>query len=184
MGKSTCAGLFARAGLPVVDTDDLARQLTEPGTPALSEISDVFGKRVVASDGGLNRRELAQIVFADSAARMRLEAILHPRITELWSSQAELWRSTLTPAGIVVIPLLFETQAEERFDATICVACTARTQEERLKPRGWTAGEVARRISAQMPLEQKMNRSDYVLWSEGELTVLEAQVRRILSTSE
>ena len=93
MGKSTAAQFLRQHGAQVIDTDELARQLVEPGQPALMEIQAVFGKSVVAPDGRLRRDELAQIIFPDPAARKKLEDILHPRIRERWLAQVETWRA-------------------------------------------------------------------------------------------
>jgi dephospho-CoA kinase len=138
MGKSAAAKLLAERGVAVIDTDLIARQAVEPGEPALRELAVQFGEEVIGSDGGLIREKLAQIVFADPESRRKLEAILHPRIRSAWLRQLELSRGEGASEAVVVIPLLFETNAAVHFDATVCVACSARTQEERLKIRGWT----------------------------------------------
>src|ERR1700688_405258 len=91
MGKSTAAQFLHERGAKVVDTDKLARQLVEPGWPALAEIQKMFGRNVVAPDGQLRRDVLAQIVFTDPAARQKLETILHPRIRECWLAEVETW---------------------------------------------------------------------------------------------
>ena len=181
MGKSTSAQLLQARGVPVVDTDDLARQVVEPGQPALAEVLAAFDPQIAAPDGRLRRDELARRVFADSAARLRLEGILHPRIRELWRAQMEAWRAEGRPLAVVVIPLLFETKAEAELDATICVACSAATQQERLRARGWPAEQIQQRLQAQLPTEQKIARADYLIWPEGSLDVHAAQVDRILS---
>ena len=87
MGKSTAAQFLRARGAQVVDTDELARQLVQPGQPALAEIQAEFGKAIIASNGRLRREELAEIIFADAAARKKLETILHPRIRERWLAQ-------------------------------------------------------------------------------------------------
>jgi dephospho-CoA kinase len=181
MGKTAAERLLRERGVPVVDTDALARQVVEPGQPALDEIQRVFGAEVIDTDGQLRREELARLVFADPAARQQLEAITHPRIRELWRAQVENWREQGCPAAVVAIPLLFETKAEADFDAVICVACTAQTQQRRLQERGWTAEQVRQRIAAQWPVEKKMALADYVVWSEGGLEVLASQLERILA---
>ena len=167
MGKSTAAELFRVCGAQIADTDKLARQLVELGQPALAEIQKVFGQKVIASDGRLRRDELAKIVFADAAQRKKLEAILHPRIRESWLAQIEMWRKENCKLAIVVIPLLFETQAELQFDKIICVACSAANQQKRLLERGWTLEQIKQRIAAQMPVDQKIARSDFVIWTDG-----------------
>jgi dephospho-CoA kinase len=169
MGKSTAAGFFLQFGARVVDTDDLARELVQPGQPALLEIQSEFGNGIIGADGQLKRSELARLVFSDVAARQRLEAILHPRIRARWQAQVEIWRSEKVSLALVVIPLLFETAAENYFDKIICVACSPAGQRERLAARGWTSDQIQDRIAAQWPTEQKMARSHYVLWTEGAL---------------
>jgi len=180
MGKSAAAALLRERGVPVVDTDQLARDIVEPGQPALAEIQRVFGKAITGSDGQLRRDALAQIVFADPAARHSLEQITHPRILELWQRQIQVWRAEARPCAVVVIPLLFETGAEKEMDATICVACSAATQRARLRERGWTPEQIESRLAAQWPVERKIARADFVAWSEGALAVLGAQLERIL----
>ena len=180
MGKSTSARLFQERGVPVVDTDDLARKVVEPGQPALAEILAAFGPEMIGPEGRLRRDEMARRVFADSAARQQLEGILHPRIRELWRAQVEVWRAEGRPLALVVIPLLFETKAEAELDATICVACSAATQQERLRSRGWTPEQIEQRLKAQWPTEQKMARADYLIWTEAGLDVHAAQIDRIL----
>ena len=180
MGKSASAALFRARGIPVVDTDDLARQVVEPGQPALTEVVAAFGPQITGPDGRLRRDELARRVFADSAARQRLEQILHPRIRTLWRAQMETWRAERRAIAVVVIPLLFETKAEAELDVTICVACSAATQQERLRARGWTPEQIEQRLKAQWPTEQKMTRADYLIWTEASLDVHAAQIERIL----
>jgi len=180
MGKSACAQLLQWRGAAVVDTDELARQVVAPGQPALAEVRKVFGSNVVGPDGQLQREKLAKMVFADPAARKKLEDILHPRIQELWHAQIEAWRKENRPSAVVVIPLLFETNAEVAFDTVICVACSAATQRERLLVRGWTEDQIRQRIAAQMPIEEKMARSNHVIWTEAGMDVHAQQVYRIV----
>ena len=180
MGKSTCARLLQARGVAVVDTDELARQIVEPGQPALEEVVEEFGSKVLGGKGRLQRGVLAQIVFGDAEARQKLEAILHPRIRNLWQAQSATWRAEGRQFAAVVIPLLFETTAESQFDSVICVACSVTTQRERLRARGWTDEQLQQRIVAQMPVEKKMLRSNYVVWTEGSLDVHADQLHRIV----
>ena len=180
MGKSTAADLLRQRRLPVVDSDVIARQLVEPGQPALAEIEQLFGKEIISHDGHLRRDALAQLVFADADARRKLEEILHPRIRAAWAAQLEAWRAQGCPVAVAVIPLLFETDAARQFDATICVACSANTQRRRLRDRGWTDQQIEQRILAQLPAEEKMLLADFVVWTEGPLDLHEAQLDRIL----
>jgi dephospho-CoA kinase len=181
MGKSTAAQLLRSRGAAVVDTDDLARQVVEPGQPALAEVREAFGAEIVGPDGRLRRDELARRVFADPAARQRLEALLHPPIRALWRAQVETWRAEGRPLAVIVIPLLFETKAEAELDATICVACSAATQHQRLLARGWSPEHIEQRLQAQWPVETKMACADYVVWTEAGLDVHAMQIERILA---
>lgn len=180
-GKSTAAVILARHGLPVIDTDDLARELVNPGQPALKEIVAAFGNAVLDQAGALDRAALAQLVFSDAGRRQQLEAILHPRIRQRWLAQVAGWQAANLPFGVVVIPLLFETHAETHFDSIVCTACTAATQRKRLIARGWSDPQIASRLSAQMPLEQKMAAANYVIWTEGALEIHERQLALLLS---
>ena len=180
MGKSTAAKLLHERGIPVVDTDELARQLVQPGQPALAEIQSTFGPGIVGADGQLRRDELARLVFADAAARQKLEAILHPRIRDRWLAQIAAWRAAGHAAAVVVIPLLFETRAEKNFEKIIFVACSTATQRERLLARGWTAEQIRQRIAAQWPVEKKMALAHHVVWTEGDPDALTAQLARII----
>ncbi len=181
MGKSTAADFLRARGAQVVDTDELARQLVQPGQPALAKIQAEFGKSIVASDGRLRRDELARIVFTDAAARQKLETILHPRIRERWLAQVETWRGENRALAVVVIPLLFETRAESHFNKIICVACSAPTQRQRLLSRGWTPEQIKQRLAAQWPVEQKISRADFVVWTDGNLDNHAKQIERILT---
>lgn len=183
MGKSTAAALLQARGVAVVDTDDLARQIVMPGQPALAEIRESFGAGFVGEDGQLRRGELARLVFADEVARKRLEAITHPRIRELWREQVAAWRNEGRNLAVVVIPLLFETQAEAEFDAVICIACTTATQRQRLRARGWSDQEIVNRQAAQLPVEQKMAGSQHVIWTEVGLEIHDQQLGRVLESN-
>jgi len=180
MGKSTAAGFLLQLGASVVDTDDLARDLVQPGQPALAEIKNAFGACVLSADGSIRRPELARRVFSDPAARQQLEAILHPRIRERWQTLANEWRVKNISLGVVVIPLLYETQAECAFDKVICVACSSASQRQRLQSRSWSPEQIHQRMAAQLPVEQKMARAHFVLWTEGTLDVSRQQLAAIL----
>jgi len=180
MGKSVAADLFRARDIPVVDTDELAHQLVEPGQPALARVLAAFGPGIARPDGWLRRDELARIVFSDPAARKRLENILHPLIRARWRAQVETWRVEGRPLAVVVIPLLFETGAEAEVDATICVACSAATQHQRLLARGWSSEQIHQRLQAQWPIEKKIAAADYVIWTEADLDLHAAQLDRIL----
>lgn len=180
MGKSTAAEFLRQAGVAVVDTDKIAREVVEPGKPALEEIRREFGAHFIGQNGRLLRSELARLVFSDAAARSKLEAILHPRIRAAWQQEVEVWKKEGREVGAVIIPLLYETDAASFFSSVLCVVCSSETQRRRLSDRGWTQQEIDRRNAAQWPVERKMNLADFVVWTEGRLEVHAAQLRRVL----
>jgi dephospho-CoA kinase len=181
MGKTTVANLLEQRGWPVVDSDLIARQIVEPGQPALAEIAAQFGGEMISPEGRLRRDLLAERVFSDEAERKKIEAILHPRIRQTWRGVADQWRKEGRPGGVAVIPLLYEVGADEEFVRVLCVACSAATQRKRLEARGWTPGEIERRQRAQWPVDKKMARANFVVWSEGGLDATVAQLDRVLA---
>ena len=182
MGKSTVAEYLSNRGEFVIDTDLVARQLVEPGSSALHEIVQAFGTHVIGQDGRLDRTALAEVVFNSDQRREALEAILHPRIREAWKDWAAKRSLEGARRAVVVIPLLFETGAEKELDLTICVACSEKSQRERLRARGWHDPEIDRRKAAQRPIREKMDRADRVIWSEAAVEVTQMQVARVFDS--
>ena len=180
MGKSTAAKILEKRGVSVVDSDELARQVVEPGQPALDEIIDQFGDGFIDSAGRLDRAKMAQQVFGDDTVREQLEAIIHPRVRVQWKRNISEWREQQISAGVVVIPLLFEVEAQDQFDVVLCVACSTSTQRERLHQRKWGEEQISARIASQMDVVEKMKLADHVLWNEGNLDVLREQINSIL----
>ncbi|MBK7999477.1 MAG: dephospho-CoA kinase [Verrucomicrobia bacterium] len=180
MGKSTAASLLAEKGIPVVDTDVLAREVVAPGQPALGEILNAFGADVLSSDGTLRREALAAIVFSNDAKRRELEAILHPRIRERWLDFLKRCETEGRAAAFVVIPLLFETGAEKEFDRVVCTSCTPATQMKRLSARGWTEEQSRQRLASQWPTQKKIDHSHSMIWTEVSRDVHGEQWDRVL----
>lgn len=181
MGKTTSGELLRQRNVPVIDTDVVAREVVEPGEPALEEIAAAFGKEVLDDKGRLNRGEVARRVFGNAAERKRLEAILHPRIRERWQAQVLAWRTQGHKAAAVIIPLLFETKGDQECNATICVACAAQTQQARLLSRGWTPEQIEQRLAAQWPTQRKIEAADFMIWTDGSMDVHGEQLDRVLS---
>ena len=182
MGKSTAAELLAKRGAKVSDSDQLARELVEPGQPALAEIAGAFEDDVLRENGSLDRAKMAALVFNDSTAREKLEGILHPRIREAWQARLDGWAAAGEQLAVAVIPLLFETRAEANFDRTVCVACSPEAQRERLRERGWSDDQISSRLEAQMAVDEKMKRSDHVVWTDGTIEAHAAQWDALLSS--
>jgi dephospho-CoA kinase len=173
-GKSKVAAELAARGAIIIDADVLAREVVEPGTPALAAIIDRFGEQVV-TDGRLDRPRLAQLVFADPLARRDLERIVHPAVR---ARAAELERAAGDAAIVVhVIPLLVETGQQGDFDLVVTVDVDQETQIQRLVARnGFTRGEAESRIAAQAGREDRKIVADVVVDNTGSVTRLREQV--------
>lgn len=168
-GKSTVSRMLRELGAWIVDADEAARKAVEPGQPAWHEVRRVFGEEYFLPNGQLDRGKLGELVFADEAARRKLESIIHPRVFELMEKEAA--QRELAGDKIVVfdIPLLFET-GYQKVDKTVVVYAPVEVQLERLIARnGLTRAEAEKRIAAQMPIEEKVSRADYVIDNSGSL---------------
>ena len=181
-GKSHVRQRFAALGVPTIDSDILARELVQPGTPQLAAIVARFGPAILDASGHLNRRALAAIVFADASARHDLEAILHPAI----HAATDDWFASLAaapPFAIADIPLLYEVGRERDFDAVIVAACSPDAQLERLMRRDSLDVVAARqRIAAQLPIADKVARADYVITTDGPPAETDARVDALYAT--
>ncbi|MCZ2814656.1 dephospho-CoA kinase [Modestobacter sp. VKM Ac-2984] len=178
-GKSTVAALLAERGAVVVDADRLAREVVAPGTPGLAAIAEEFGPDVLAGDGALDRAALAAVVFADPAARARLDAIVHPRVR---ARAAEL--AAAAPPGSVVVqdvPLLVETGQAGSFDLVLVVETDPETRVARLVDRGLSAADARARIASQATDEERRAVADVVLHNDGGPEALAEQVQRFWS---
>jgi dephospho-CoA kinase len=168
------AAELAARGAIIIDADVLAREVVEPGTPALAAIIDRFGSDVV-QDGQLDRVRLAQIVFADPSARRDLERIVHPAVR---ARAAELERAAGDAAVVVhVIPLLVETGQQKNFDLVVTVDADHETQVQRLMARnGFTRAQAESRIAAQASREDRKRSADVVLDNTGTVAQLREQI--------
>ncbi len=175
-GKSALAELFAQRGATVIDADRLAREVVAPGSPGLAAIAARW-PQAIGPDGALDRPALAAIVFADAAARERLNAITHPLVRERADA---LERAA--PAGLVVhvVPLLFEGDFWRRCDKTVLVVAPAEVRIARVVARdGTERAAVERRMAAQIAPELARARADYVVENDGDLAALQAAGERL-----
>lgn len=173
-GKTAVSDRFAHQGVPIIDTDRLARELVEPGQPALAEIVAAFGDDSLERDGRLHRAYLRLRVFADPAGRRRLEAILHPRIRAL--ARERLARLT-APYGLLVIPLLAETGMTDLVDRVLVVDAPEVEQVRRVMARDGMDELQARRIlAAQAERSQRLALADDIIENDGDLAALDQQV--------
>ncbi|NNL63330.1 MAG: dephospho-CoA kinase [Woeseiaceae bacterium] len=174
-GKSTVAEIFATLGVPVIDTDVIAREVVEPGRPALEEIRERFGERMIDTHGRLDRAAMRSAVFSDDEARRDLEAILHPRIG------AETRRQAAAAGGeyqLIVVPLLADSALREFVDRVLVVDCDEQTQLERLLERDAESLAQARRIlAAQAGRQERLDIADDVIVNSGTLEETRNQVR-------
>src|SRR4051812_1141840 len=155
-GKTTVANMFACLGAGVVDTDEIAHRLTAPGQPAIAEILEAFGQRVIAKDGSLDRVRMRKLAFANPAARKTLESILHPRIRS--ETNEQILRSS-APYVLVVVPLLIESGGyRSAVDRVLVVDCEPEYQIQRVMERsGLTRDEVLAIIAAQTSRERRLS---------------------------
>lgn len=179
-GKSTVSGFLREMGVTVVDADEGARAVVEPGTAGLRQVAEAFGDSVL-SEGRLDRRSLARRVFGDPDALARLNAILHPLIRE-WTAE-RLKDAERAGAELVVqdIPLLFENNLESLFEATILVYAPAAVQLERLLARGMDPLDARARLAAQLPIDEKRSRATHVIDNSGGREATRRQVERLLT---
>jgi len=180
-GKSTVAKMFIELGAHLVDTDLLARGAVEPGSPAYLEIVEAFGTGVLDAQGDLDRRGLRELVFSDEAARARLNAIVHPRVSELVARELRRIES-LDPQGVALIdvPLLFETNWQGRYAAVVLVYVPAALQMARLMARDQVGPDQARAtLQAQMDIEEKRRLAQFVVDNSGGLDETHRQVKAI-----
>ena len=179
-GKTYAREAFQKLGVPTSDADVRAREAVAPGTSGLREVVTRFGSGVLDSSGSIDRARLAAIVFADPAARRDLEAIVHPYVR----TATDAWFQSLDPAlhafGLADIPLLFEAGRERDFDKVIVVAAKPETQLRRLMERdGLTEADARQRIAAQLPIQSKVERADYVIYTDGTFEETDRQVHDV-----
>jgi dephospho-CoA kinase len=181
-GKSTVAAILRQLGAAVVNADELAREVVQPGTPGWKEIVQTFGTAVLQPDRTLDRQQLRKVVFDDPAARKKLEAIIHPRVRAL--AQQRIQEHAAAGFEIVVyeVPLLFEGNLQDSLRPVVLVAADVSTQKNRLAERDQLSeAEAEKHIAAQMSLEEKRRLADYVIENDGNLASLERQVREVLA---
>jgi len=176
-GKSLVADAFRDLGASVIDTDIIAREVVQPGQPALEEIQARFGDSVIDKDGGLNRGEMRKLVFSDEGARHDLEAILHPRIG------AETRRQADTAGGdyqVVVVPLLTSSALRDFVDRVLVIDCDSQTQIERVVARdGGTVEQAQRILASQASREDRLAIADDIIVNDGEISATRTRVKEL-----
>ncbi len=174
-GKSAAAACFAEFGFNVVDADQLARQVLESAA-CVSQLRARWGDACLGPDGRPDRRWIAAKVFAEAGELAFLEGLTHPEV-------ARLRQAAVLDAKrhhVVEIPLLFEKNLTDGFASIVCVACSEEVRRGRLLEKGLSEEEITRRINSQLPLSEKVKRSDVVIWNDGDLDFLREQVAALV----
>ena len=176
-GKSYVRSRFEALGVPTIDSDVLAREVVAPGTPGLDAVVREFGREVLNPSGGLDRKRLGSIVFADVSKRRLLENIIHPavrRATEAWFAGL----GDAVPFAIADIPLLYETGRDKDFDAVVVACVDPAEQLRRVVSRdGLSEADARQRVAAQLPMDEKIAKADYVIRTDGSYQDTDQQVR-------
>jgi len=174
-GKSEVSRRLASYGAVVIDADAVARDVVAPGTPGLAEVTAAFGPQVLRSDGTLDRDRLGELVFADASLRMKLNAIIHPRVGE---RMAELERQAAgAPVVVHDVPLLAENHLAGSFDVVVVVDVSPRIQAERLaRERGMSRAQAKARMAAQAAREERLAIASIVVDNSGSLAELDREV--------
>lgn len=175
-GKSAVGEILGELGAIVIDSDQLARDVIERGTSGFDEVLARFGDEILV-DGEISRSKLAELIFSDESARKDLEAIIHPKVREL--STRVIQRSPENAIVINEIPLLFETNGQDRFDLVITVEAEEEIRTKRLLDRGLKSYQIEKRISAQASRAQRESIADFVIENNGDLEALEKKVRQL-----
>jgi dephospho-CoA kinase len=181
-GKSTFAEVLRARGAPVIDADALARAAVAPGTPALAEIARAFGREVLLPDGSLDRKRLGAIAFADASARGRLEAITHPAVRVAMAAETARLATASHALAFYDVPLLYEVGLDRDLDSVVVVWVPREVQRARLEARdGLAPAEAEARLAAQLPIDEKAARADFVVENTGALADLGAKADRLLA---
>ena len=181
-GKSTVARHLRSRGLPVIDADVLAREAVAKGSEGLNEVVGAFGPDVLQADGSLDRARLAQRVFGSKEALARLEAITHPRVRALARARVEALGQSGEPLVCYEVPLLYEVGLEREYAPVVVVSVPEALQLERAVLRDATnADSIRRRMAAQLPLDEKVRRADFVIDNSGTLDDTREQTDRVLA---
>jgi dephospho-CoA kinase len=180
-GKSTVARRLAALGVPVIDADQLAREVVAPGTPGLAAVASAFGPSVILPDGSLDRPRLASLVFGDPELRRRLNAIVHPLIGAASAARMAALEARGEPLACYEAALLVENGLADAFRPLVVVAVDEETQVARAMARdGATEAEARARIAAQLPLAAKIAAADHVIDTSGPRHETEKRIDEVL----
>ena len=176
-GKSTVCEFFAKRGIPVIDTDQLAHTLVKPGTKALQQITQQFGREVIRTDGSLDRAKMRELIFEDEEKRHQLEAPLHPLIRQEMQRQLD---ALDTPYAILAIPLLLEKGWQNELDRVLVVDCSEAQQLQRAQQRDGSSSDTIRRIiDSQIDRTRRLEAADDIIDNSGKSEAIAPQVEAL-----
>lgn len=178
-GKSLVGRFLHRRGVAVCDSDVIAHELMSRDACVTRQIAALFGRRMLCDTGAVDRRALALRVFADKQALVELNSITHPHIIKKWNEWLGQRKAGGDKIAVVIIPLLFEINNEKAWEHIICVASRHCDQVKRLRERGLSTPQITQRLVAQIPVQQKMNLSDFVLYNCSTVKALNDQTMRV-----
>ena len=176
-GKSTVCEFFAKRGIPVIDTDQIAHTLVKPGTKALQQITQQFGREVLQADGSLDRAKMRELIFEDEEKRHQLEALLHPLIRQEMQRQLD---ALDTPYAILAIPLLLEKGWQNELDRVLVVDCSEAQQLQRAQQRDGSSSDTIRRIiDSQIDRTRRLEAADDIIDNSGKSEAVAPQVEAL-----
>ena len=181
-GKSTVTGMLRERGIPVIDADQIAREVVEPGKPAYDAIVGHFGRDILLEDGQIDRKKLGEIVFSDESERQKLNAIVHPEVRRVMREEAETAEKNGVSIVFMDIPLLFESKLQYMVEKIVVVYAPAAMQLARMMERDELEEEQAqKRLRAQFPIDQKREEADFLIDNSRTREETERQVENMLA---
>ncbi len=175
-GKSEAGRLLSEEGFAVLDTDLLAHEIMRAGAPVFEQVVEEFGKTILSTEGEIDRTQLGNLVFSDSAARETLNGLVHPAVIQA----AEQWKREQPGDAAILVPLLFEAGWTEGWDAIVCVSAEEENIFQRLEKRGLSEDEAQQRIAAQMPLAEKEAQADFIIRNNETLNALRDETLKVI----
>ncbi|MCB0343253.1 MAG: dephospho-CoA kinase [Pseudobdellovibrionaceae bacterium] len=181
-GKSTVSKILRDLGYPVIDADILARQAVARGSQGYRDVINHFGPGVIGPDGEINRSALGAIVFSDEVKRRALEAIVHPKVQELQNKQRRELEQSGQALAFYDVPLLFEKNLQDHFDATVLIYAPEALQRQRIEKRdGLDDASIDQRLGTQWPIDDKLEKANYVIKNEGSLADLKTAIKKLVN---
>lgn len=181
-GKTTACKIISKCGLPIISADEISHKLTREDCTILKEIESKFGKGVLEKDGSLNRKKMASIIFNDRKKRELLNKIIHPVIINSINSEIKRLKKRQGMLVIIEAALLFESEYDKMVDHKLVIAVDPSVQIRRLQERdSITKEETLRRINSQISQEERINHADFVIYNNGDLSILEFEVINALA---